>query len=1188
MPSTALDQTIFSKLHAAQSPRKPVPTTSSALRVALLTGVAVCTFASMMPSAHATAPTVATTDDSVGQFIVDAGDDNSGSSSPAEFTIFLDTDGDGSGSVDYSTDTDKNALKVHNETFTINDAANVTVNFDGGADDSGATDTIATLTDHDLSIGALTFDLTAADGGSGTDRELLTVVIGDDNQVGSLTSDDAIGLNFSGGGSTAINAITVNNDGKVYGHSKSDGAEAAGISIGNAGSVGTVDINLGEDSVTSSGNDGIRLRNITGSATIDLTSDGSSGGASLLGADGTGTREGYGLRVSNFWTSPDSEGTTSVAGDLTLTNGGFIDGVAGDVYIEEVRGQTTLTNTGNIGTNGSLTPIAVTIRNVGNDTSDTDAVVVNNNGGTVEGEQGFLISGVQSTSGIAETGDVRITNQNGGQILGQAGAAIVIDVSEVGSDDLGVADDLRISNLGTTSLIQGVSSTSADGDGIELNQIGGNVIVSNEGIIRGTNPSGNTREATGLDMDGGGSIGGSFNLTNSGTISGYHDAVDMNGIAGSVTIVNSGTISAETDDSLDFNGVGFDSDDSPAAVTFSLNNSGNLIAGSGGRLTIENIGNSQSGSSVAITIDNSGTIRNVDSDTDATAINIDNVDSAETNTVVINNTGTIIGQLDFGDSGDEFGTDSGSNSIDLNNAGTWRVSGSSAFSVSSDDYEDDVAVSIDNTGTIEIAGNTTMSDIDVFDNAGGTIDLTQDDNATDSVFEIDLTGSGAGFRGQRSSENQLSTVKVDANLGASNQSSLQSDRFAIDGDDADGVTRIAVTDTQPTVAGVYSPNGVQVVLVDGNDTTDKGAFVLSTDPINKGLWAYDLHYAEGDSGQLWLLASAPSEQAHELPVLLSGGQEAWLQGASAFTDYSTHTRLGFEDGEHLKGGAWARVFGGEIERDNTNRHVQAVYGTSSSYRNAYDQDISGVLFGADRAINGDNGGTWLLGLMAGATRSDLVFSTSTTEMDLTAASLGAYASFIGNRGGFFNAMLKGDIGTTDYSMDAGNQLTHTDSLDTMSIGAKLDTGYRFRTGVAFFEPSISVAAVSTDIEEANFLKTQVDFGSSEAIRTRLGFSTGVSADWGSTTWEPYFSVTGVNDSGDDNAVRLTSGGESTSVKDTQVENYVEGTLGLRIVGSEGSYGYLRVDHTPSSSSDDAAGDAKRESTAVSLGLKVTW
>ncbi len=226
--------------------------------------------------------------------------------------------------------------------------------------------------------------------------------------------------------------------------------------------------------------------------------------------------------------------------------------------------------------------------------------------------------------------------------------------------------------------------------------------------------------------------------------------------------------------------------------------------------------------------------------------------------------------------------------------------------------------------------------------------------------------------------------------------------------------------------------------------------------------------------------------------------------------------------------------------------------------------------------------------MAGATRSDISFSTSTTEMDLTAGSLGAYASYIGDKGGFFSAMLKGDIGTTDYEMDAGNGLTHNESFDTTSIGAMLDAGYRFRTGIAFFEPSLSVAAVSSDIEESTFLKTDVDFGSSDAVRTRLGFSTGVSATWGNTTWEPYFSVAGVNDSGSDNDVRLTSGGESTSVQDTQAETYAEGTLGLRIVGAAGSYGYIQVDHTPSTSDDDTLGNASRESTSVSLGLKITW
>ena len=1078
---------------------------------------------------------------------------------------------------------------------------------DTGIDENDAV--VTNLTDSGTyTLDALVVDFGADqtdDSDSDDDQETVTINVGSDTQIGWSSTTEAYGIDVSSdSGDQGLDTLTINNDSDIYGDRDTDGVESAGIAIGKntSASIDDVVLNLDSNSDVTSGNDGVRIRGVNND--LDITNDGD-----IAGLQNDQTRAGYGLRVSEFWTEGDTRTETSVGGDLTLTNNGSVNGQAGDVLIEQVRGQTTVTNAGTIGTNGTATPIALEISDVGNDTTSNDAVVIDNDAGTIEGERAIVISGVQSTADEEGTGDVRITNQNGGEIFGQGDAAIHIDTS----GGLGVADDVRIYNR-DESIIRGQSSVDDRGHGIDVDSLGGNFFLENDGTLEGSNPTGLTRSADALSL---GSAGGYVDIKNTGTITGYNDGLDIDSVVGNVKINNSGTISAPEDDAIDINDVGTDPANSPSDVEIEIDNSGDLISGSGGRVTIQGVGNSSS-DSVTVTINNSGNIRNESSDASDTAIRVYDLDAASENAVSITNSGTIIGKIRIGDgvfgSNDgDFGTTGGEDSVSFTNTGTWQVSGqieqgpegttigSGAFSVNETNGAD-ATVLIENSGTVEIVDASMFLGVDTFDNAGGTIDLTADANATDTTLSIFFGTAPGGpsvatFFGQTDENNQVSTVSVDASLGADSQGSLASDNLVIINDKADGVTRIDVNDTQSDTAGVYAPVGVEIVRVDAGDDTEAGAFTLSTGPINKGLWAYDL-YTEagvdstddtlGDNDRVWRLASAPSEYAHELPVMMSGAQEAWLQSTSAFTDHTTNARLGFEDGGVVNGGAWTRVFGGSIERQNTNSHVQEYYGTTGSYQNAYDQDVSGVLFGADRAIQGEGGGSWLVGLMAGVTVSDLSFATSTTEMDLTSGSLGAYASYVGSQGGFFNAMVKGDIGTTDYEMDAGNGLTHSASFDTTSIGAMLDLGYRLRTGIAFFEPNLSVAAVSSDIEEDTFLKTDVDFGSSSAMRTRLGFSSGISANWNGVTWEPYLSVVGVNDSGDDNDVRLSAGGETATVKDTQVETYAEGTLGLRVVGSEGSYGYLRVDHTPSTSDSDTLGDADRESTSLSVGLKITW
>lgn len=968
------------------------------------------------------------------------------------------------------------------------------------------------------------------------------------------------------------------------------GRDGAGAAIDGTFELNVSGLTIDNDGSITGGNDALRIRGIGGTASI--TNSGT-----IRGSASVGSVEGYGIRVSDDWFADGvfngDANVTSVSGDLTIfnENTGTINGVSAGVFAERVLGLTTINNQGRIGaqSDGPVGDFGIRLLDLGT-SSGTEVVLINNNGSAarIEGDIAISIDGVFSTTAVVGSGNVEIVNQNGATINGLLGRAIQIE---------DVVNDLRIYNLGSNSSIVGTHTNTSLGDAIFADNIGGDIYIENSGVIRVANqanfaPSSCYSNAIFLDR-----VAGEVRITNSGTINGVDDGIDIDNVdSGLVSITNTGTISAVYDDAIQIEDTGrrTTTPASPADVEVRVVNSGTISVGSlsgGIAINIDNVGRSGTLTTATVSIVNTGNIT-ARSASDL-AIYVDDLDLSSSNSVELTNANTIIGRVEIRDVGE----DSQTGVIDFDNLGTWRFSGVSTFGANSE-------ANIRNFGggRIELVGSSRINGVSTFDNAGGTIDLTADGGATSSNLIIDFAASGAGFLGQQVGTNAASVLRIDANLsGSQSLSYLVNDSVDIQDTNASGVTQISVVDTAPTTAGVNVQIGETVVRVDDGVNTLAGAFTLSGDPINKGLWQYQIFTTTTVDGEdigntvasnrdrVFRLASAPSEYAHELPALQTAAQEAWHQGASSWLDHANNVRLRLEDGNAVNGGAWARLIGADIERKNVNRSRQSFYGDLISHQNNYQQDVYGVMFGADGAISAANGGTWLLGLTGGVTQSKVNFSTSTTEMNYTAGSVGAYASFV-RGGGFFNALLKADMGSTDYTMSNGAGLSARESFETSAFGLLLDAGYRFRSGVAFIEPSFSVSSVSSKVKDKEFLATRVDFSNGTSLRSKLTLATGFSAAWGGTRWEPYLSLSAVNEADAENDVSLSSGGAApVSVKDKQVETYGQLGLGLKVVGTKGSYGFIKVEHDPTATDNDTVqGDAKRESTSVSAGVKLTW
>lgn len=761
------------------------------------------------------------------------------------------------------------------------------------------------------------------------------------------------------------------------------------------------------------------------------------------------------------------------------------------------------------------------------------------NNGTIEGDVGIYIINVTQSAGQPKTGDVVITNNEGGEIIGNKGVGISI---------VNVDDGVRISNSGNITGSGNSYLFSASGTPYAIGEVdnlyGAGIAIHNADV----NSTGGSDFVTITNTNTGRIVGDRTTTASNGFYGVYAESL------GDITVVNNGTIQGD------------------GASAIYLRSQGGIANSSDINVTIQSGGVVQDElwtTASNLSLQQTAAIQGV----------IDINTEAGTATLTIDQGGSLYGAVRMG----------ALDVASLTNDGNWSIFGDSAFTA------DAPTVNVTNTGTIKVLGSATLSNIDNFKNAGGVLDLTQDGGALNTTLTIN---TGAFVGAVASGNNADSFIYVNANLAGTVSSNVpvSVDNVNITGTGtASGITKIRITDANPSLPGSNSPIGAEVVRV-ADSSSPIGSFVLEQGPINKGLWQYDLFSEivageDDDRDSVWRLASTPSEHAHELPVLQSAAQEAWHQSAAAWLDHTNNIRMRLEGGNAVKGGAWARVVGADVKRTNTNRYTQPAspYGNTISQQNDYNQDIYGVMFGADGAIDLANGGTWLLGLTGGVVQSKVGFTTSTTTMDYTAGSVGAYASYV-QGGGFFNALLKGDIGSTDYKMSNGEGISANESFKTNAIGLMLDGGYRFRSGIAFIEPSLSVAAVNTNVKDKEFLATKVDFSNGNSLRTKLTLATGFSGSIGGTRWEPSLSLSAVNESGGENDVNLTSGGQDpVKVQDRQVKTYGQVGLGLKVIGAKGSSGFLMVEHVPSRSDNDATkGDAKRESTTVSAGVKVTW
>ena len=498
---------------------------------------------------------------------------------------------------------------------------------------------------------------------------------------------------------------------------------------------------------------------------------------------------------------------------------------------------------------------------------------------------------------------------------------------------------------------------------------------------------------------------------------------------------------------------------------------------------------------------------------------------------------------------------------------------------------------VNNSSVINVTGLTTFAGLDNYNNAGGLHDMRNSISDYGLVDDIDY-GNGVGdvtvmtgnFNGGAGS-----ALGIDAFLGGPGSGSSSDQLWVgiLDTGDVTGTTALLVNDTNPG-AGSYNPTGIRFAHVEGD--APEGSFFLPGGPIDKGFFDYDILRVETSSSD-WLLVSAPNDRAEELPAMITGAQTIWYESTGVWLDRTADLRRQLTtcspadvaglsakaggatvtaaadmgpDCTYKRYGMWFRGFGGEYDR---NDGVE------------YDQDLWGGEAGIDFIVSdaGSDGGVFVVGALGGYLTSKMDFNERNDKADFEGGTVGAYATYL--RGGWYADLLfKANILDVDYetSFDDPEADANTDAV---SLGARLDAGYRFQMDSVFVEPQATLAYVSTDMDDYSLLATDVDPETGESLRGRLGLRIGASWDSGNMIFEPFLVGSLWHEFEGDNEVDLTSGA-SVSVSDDPQATFGEVGGGLNIMNPEGGMSFF--------AKVDAMVGGDIESISGKLGGRFDW
>ena len=993
--------------------------------------------------------------------------------------------------------------------------------------------------------------------------------------LGNTTVGTASGTTLSAVGGTGVLASVGTTSG------------ANGITINNLAAIGGAGANRVANglvaSITGAGNGGNIAVDSSGGA-IQATNAGILASTAGTGAVSIGGTVGIGSSITSPLVGISGSTTSGALTINTAATGTIAPGATVGIQARTTTGTITINQAGGIGASGSGNTVGLGID--ARIASGAAALNINSTGGIyVSPGTGLQSAGIYAShggtgainvtsTGIIDPGAYGVVLQGGGNVSYAANSGLV-------EGEQGAYIASTGGGLVTVTSAAGTPITGLNGVGLEAVGSGGAVIVTTAGAVTGTT-SGLIASNTGT---------GATTVATTGAITGQSGVgINVTGGAGVATVTAAGPVSGATSGIVATStGAGSTIVTNTGAVTSSsgpainaqsgtgglnLNIQGNVISATGQAILATSAGggtinvaagaivagrvdsptgsvislNTASGSTSTINVAQGATVQTVSGSAFTTAIR------ATGGSVVVNNSGTISGQVDFSAlTGADTGQLAGG-------AGTtFETGGLSVFSAGNDTFT--------NAGQLVTVGGSTTFDFrggtNVFNNNGTVFTGFNPVAAAGSTFLLSslTTFNNAGSLNLMNGVLGDSIVASDSNFIGTGGSRLMLDTaVGVAGGRSDfltigkssGRTAVLIRDTAPTTFGAYNPIGT--VLVNGS--TRAGDFVLDSNSsfYNAGIFGGVLDKPGWFFSQIGVnaagatvLVSLPKIQAYQVSTLGSQAQAVWhetVQRAARQAEVRDELAK-----DHPAGGFWVDVQGTRTARD-VDRYAPTLAGVQH-YDASYGHDITATTIGYDAvrpAIDGDV----LVGASVGYVNSSADFEKQRTSVKMDGWSASAYGTFV--RSGWFVAAT---VGVNQLSAEikaprlAGFTLQDT---DVTSVGATFEAGFRtpFLMGTTI-EPTAALAYVSSSVDDFTAAGTTFRFGDDKSLRPSMGARISGETGLMGSNWTTLYnvSVRGVGEALSQNDVILDSAGPNLRVYD-QLENaYGEVRAGLTSESANG-------------------------------------
>ncbi|UVM54892.1 autotransporter outer membrane beta-barrel domain-containing protein [Pseudomonas sp. B21-012] len=346
---------------------------------------------------------------------------------------------------------------------------------------------------------------------------------------------------------------------------------------------------------------------------------------------------------------------------------------------------------------------------------------------------------------------------------------------------------------------------------------------------------------------------------------------------------------------------------------------------------------------------------------------------------------------------------------------------------------------------------------------------------------------------------------------------------------------------------------VTVVTTGGGDAE----FSLVNGPVDLGAFSYGLT-KEGNDWHLDTEKKVISPGTRSVLALFNTAPTVWYGELS-----SLRTRMGELRYNEGKSGAWGRAYGSK-------------YNVAESSGTAYKQTQQGFTLGADAQV-GDS--QWLVGVLAGHSKSDLDLSRGTTGT-VDSYYAGAYTTWLDQDSGYyFDAVAKvnrfdnkSKVAMSDGSQAKGNYKTN-------GVGASAEFGRHIKLDDGYFvEPFAQVSAVS--IQGASYdldsgLKAEGDRTTS--VLGKAGATVGRNFDLGEGRFaQPYLRAAAVHEFAKNNQVKVNDNVFNNDLSGSRAE------VGAGIAVSLSERLQLHADI------DYSNGDKIEKPFGANVGVRFTW